>query len=180
MTSQWSSWRLKLPVIRLFVQPFVRLKSKKTSKLSLLTFCEGNTPMTGGSQPHPGHPHPTTWSGKTPYRQILWSLEAARLDVIMIALKFCRHLVSATAKVTLRFQSDWKSLNHNLVASRLHESVVVPVRFWPCRAGGLNSTCLLWIWRTIGLSWAESIDTHIRPLLPECWAPGTPGKCMRL
>ena len=47
-------------------------------------------------------------SGKTSYRQISWSLEAARLDVAMVVSLW-------------KFQSDWKSLNPNLAASRLHE-----------------------------------------------------------
>ena len=38
-----------------------------------------------------------------------------------IARKFDRHFGSAFAEVPLKFQSDWKSLNVNLVASRLHE-----------------------------------------------------------
>ena len=38
-----------------------------------------------------------------------------------IALEFDRHLGSATAEVPVKFQSDWKSLNPNLTASRLHE-----------------------------------------------------------
>ena len=61
-------------------------------------------------------------SGKTTYRQISWSLEAARLDVNdRIALKFDRHLGSDAVEVAVKFQSDWKSLNQNLAASRLHE-----------------------------------------------------------
>ena len=38
-----------------------------------------------------------------------------------IALKFVRHLGSSAAEVPAKFQSDWKSLNPNLAASRLHE-----------------------------------------------------------
>ena len=48
-------------------------------------------------------------SSETPYHQILWSLEAARLDVVMIAivsLKFDRHCGSTTAEMPLKFQSD--------------------------------------------------------------------------
>ena len=37
------------------------------------------------------------------------------------ALKFDRHLGSTTAKVPVKFQSDWKRLNPNLAASRLRE-----------------------------------------------------------
>ena len=59
-------------------------------------------------------------NGKTSYRQISWSLEAARLDVI-VALKFDRHLGSAAAEVPVKFQSYWESLNPNLAASRLHK-----------------------------------------------------------
>ena len=62
-------------------------------------------------------------SGKTSYRQISWSLEAARLSVIndRFALKFDRHLGSVAAEVPVKFQSNWKSLNLNLATSRLHE-----------------------------------------------------------
>ena len=38
-----------------------------------------------------------------------------------ICLKFDRHLGRAAAEVPVKFQSDWKSLNPNLAASRLHE-----------------------------------------------------------
>ena len=38
-----------------------------------------------------------------------------------ITLKFDRHLGSTAAEVPVKFQGDWKSLNPNLVASRLHE-----------------------------------------------------------
>ena len=61
-------------------------------------------------------------SGMTSYRQIPWSLEAARLDAIMIvALKFVRHLGNAADEVPIKFQSDWKSLNPDLAAARLDE-----------------------------------------------------------
>ena len=53
-------------------------------------------------------------SGKTSYRQISWSLEI-RCCNGRIALKF------GAAEVPAKFQSDWKSLNPNLAASRLHE-----------------------------------------------------------
>ena len=38
-----------------------------------------------------------------------------------IALKFDRHLGSTVAEVRVKFQSDWKSLNQNIAALRLHE-----------------------------------------------------------
>ena len=38
-----------------------------------------------------------------------------------VALEFNRRLDSAADEVTVEFQSDWKSLNPNLVASRLRE-----------------------------------------------------------
>ena len=38
-----------------------------------------------------------------------------------IALKYDRCLGSAAAEMPVKFESDWKSLNPNLVASRLHE-----------------------------------------------------------
>ena len=60
-------------------------------------------------------------SGKMSCRKISWSIEAAGLDVIMIALKFDRHLGNAAAEVPVKFQSDCKILNPNLVASRLNK-----------------------------------------------------------
>ena len=61
-------------------------------------------------------------SGKTSYRQTPLSLEAARLDVIMIVSFWkLRHLGSAAAEIPVKFQSDWKSLNTNIAASRLNE-----------------------------------------------------------
>ena len=55
-------------------------------------------------------------------RKISWNLEATKLGVIMIvSLKFDAHLGSAAVEVPVKFQSDCKSLNPNLVASRLHE-----------------------------------------------------------
>ena len=38
-----------------------------------------------------------------------------------IALEYDRYLRSAAAEAPVKFQSDWKSLNPNLAASRLHE-----------------------------------------------------------
>ena len=52
-------------------------------------------------------------SGKMSYRQISRSLEAARFDVTII--------VSLWKVTGIKFQSDRKSLNPNLVASRLQE-----------------------------------------------------------
>ena len=60
-------------------------------------------------------------SGKTSYRQISWSLEAARLDVSMVVSLWNLTGNSTAAEVPANFQSDWKSLNSNLAASRLHE-----------------------------------------------------------
>ena len=62
-------------------------------------------------------------SGKTSYHQISWSLEAARLDAIMIVSlwNLTRHLESVAAEMPVKFQSDWKSIIPNLAASRLHE-----------------------------------------------------------
>ena len=60
--------------------------------------------------------------GWTSYRKISWNIETARLDVIMIiSLKVGRHLGNAAAEVPVKFQSDWKNLNLNLLASGLHE-----------------------------------------------------------
>ena len=59
-------------------------------------------------------------SGKTSYRQIAWSLEATRLDDAMI-VSLWNLTGTAAAEVPAKFQSDWKSLNPNLAASRLHE-----------------------------------------------------------
>ena len=60
-------------------------------------------------------------SGKTSYRQISWRLEAARLDVEIVVSLWNLTGTSAVAQVPAKFQSDWKSLNPNLAASRLHE-----------------------------------------------------------
>ena len=57
-------------------------------------------------------------SSKTSYRQISWSLGAARLDVIMIVSPWN---LTGAAEVPVKFQSDWKSQNPNLGASRLHD-----------------------------------------------------------
>ena len=56
-------------------------------------------------------------------RQISWSLETARLDVILIAsaLKFDTHLDSAAVNVPVNFQSYLKCVNSNLAASRLSD-----------------------------------------------------------
>ena len=40
-----------------------------------------------------------------------------------IALTFDRHLGNGAAEVLVKFQSDWKILNENLAASRLHKIV---------------------------------------------------------
>ena len=58
-------------------------------------------------------------SGETSYRQISWSLGAARFDVILIVSLW--HLAGISAEIFVKFWSDWKSLNPNLAALRLHE-----------------------------------------------------------
>ena len=62
-------------------------------------------------------------SSQASFRVISLSLEATRLGVLMIESlwKFDRHLGSAAAEVHVKLQSDWRSLNPNLAASRLHE-----------------------------------------------------------
>ena len=45
---QWGRCRLKSPASRLLSQPFLRRKSKKTSKPRVTGLCEGNPPVTGG------------------------------------------------------------------------------------------------------------------------------------
>ena len=58
---------------------------------------------------------------KTCYCQISWSLVVARLDVIMIVSFWNLPWPYTAAELLIKFQSDWKSLNANLAASRLHE-----------------------------------------------------------
>ena len=59
-------------------------------------------------------------SGRTSYREISWSLEAARLDVrIIITLNFDRHLGSSAAEMPIKFQGDSKSITPNLAARDL-------------------------------------------------------------
>ena len=64
-------------------------------------------------------------SGKTSYRKIQNLVKSRSREIgcynDRIALKFDRHLGSAAAEVPVKFQSDWKSPNPNLAASRLHE-----------------------------------------------------------
>ena len=40
-------WRLKLPALRLFTQPFIQAQIKETSKLHVTGLCAGNSPVTG-------------------------------------------------------------------------------------------------------------------------------------
>ena len=47
VTSLWARWRLKSPASPLFTQPFIRVLSKKTSKLRVTGLCAGNSPGTG-------------------------------------------------------------------------------------------------------------------------------------
>ena len=62
-------------------------------------------------------------SGKTSYRQNLAKSRSREIGCYndRIVLKFDRHLGSIAAEMVVKFQSDWKSLNTNLAASRLHE-----------------------------------------------------------
>ena len=61
-------------------------------------------------------------SGKTSYRQISWSFEAVRLDVLMIMSLWIigNHLDSAAAELPVLFQSDLKTMNSTLAALKLH------------------------------------------------------------
>ena len=47
MTSKWARWRLKSQASRLFTQPFIQRRSKKTSKHRVTGLCGGNSPVTG-------------------------------------------------------------------------------------------------------------------------------------
>ena len=47
MASYWAPWRLKSPASRLFTQPFIQGRSKKTSKLRITGLCAWNSPVTG-------------------------------------------------------------------------------------------------------------------------------------
>ena len=60
-------------------------------------------------------------SGKTSYRQISCSLEAAILDAYHSKIWQKMHFGSAAAEVAGKFQSEWTSLNPNFAASRLRE-----------------------------------------------------------
>ena len=65
-----------------------------------------------------GNQGPVVISDTTSYPKISWSLEAARLVVWIIALKFNRHIGSSAAEVSAKFQSD-RILNTNITASGL-------------------------------------------------------------
>ena len=60
-------------------------------------------------------------SGRTSYRKIPWSLEAARFGFkrFQISLKFGRHL--GATEMPAKFHSDTISITSNLAASRLHD-----------------------------------------------------------
>ena len=58
-------------------------------------------------------------SGRTSYRKISCSLEAAKLYVIIIVSFW--NLTGISAEMPVKFQSDWKSLNLTITVSRLHE-----------------------------------------------------------
>ena len=59
-------------------------------------------------------------SGKTSHRQKYRSPDIGCKND-RVALQFDRHLGNAVVEVPVKFESDWKSLNPNLVASRLCE-----------------------------------------------------------
>ena len=62
-------------------------------------------------------------SGKTSYRKISWSLEAAKFvfRLFPIALKLDNHLGSNAAEMPVKFQNDTIIITPNLAASRLRE-----------------------------------------------------------
>ena len=62
-------------------------------------------------------------SDKTSCRHISWSLQAARLYVIMVI-----SISSGAAEVSVNHQSHWKSSNPNLAASRLRQILREDVR----------------------------------------------------
>ena len=103
-------WRLKSPAPRCLLNGLFRRRSKKTSTLCVIGLCEGNSPVTGEfpAQKASNAENVSVWwrhhiinkyclcqpavhlqglysvSGKTSYRKISWSLEAARLNVMML------------------------------------------------------------------------------------------------
>ena len=94
----------------LFTQRFIQAQIKETSTLCVIGLCEGNSPVTGEfpAQKASNAENVSVWwrhhiinkyclcqpavhlqglysvSGKTSYRKISWSLEAARLNVTML------------------------------------------------------------------------------------------------
>ena len=72
---------------------------------------------------HPNHLGLYWLSGMTSYPQISWSLEAARLDVIMIVSLWNLTAISAALlpRCLSNFRAIGKSLNPNLAASKLRE-----------------------------------------------------------
>ena len=74
-----------------------------------------------GMKTEKGHLGLYSLNGKTSYHKISWSLEAARLDVIMtVSLWYLTGIAAALLPRCLaNFRAIGKSLNPNLVASRL-------------------------------------------------------------
>ena len=73
-------------------------------------------------------------SGRASYRKISRSLKAASLIVMIIVSlwNFDKHLLRAAAEMPVKFQSDWKCITPNLVASRFHDISVTrpPLSEW--------------------------------------------------
>ena len=109
-----------------FFHRLFRPTSKKTFKPILLVLCcEGNPPVTGGP-PLPSAGSVSLWwrhqmscndlahqglyspSGETPYRQISWSLEAARLDVAMVVSLW--NLTGTSAAALPRYLPNFRAI----------------------------------------------------------------------
>ena len=71
-------------------------------------------------------------SSTTSYRNNLvrWRSREIEFHNYRTALKFDRHLGNGAAEDFVKSQRDWKSLNANLAASRLHETVKRPSAKW--------------------------------------------------
>ena len=76
-------------------------------------------PFIGGTQGLYSLSRPTSYGKISKF----WSREIVCCDD-HIVLELDRHLSSAAAEISVKFQNDWKSLNSNLAASRLQEILV--------------------------------------------------------
>ena len=117
MTSEWARWRPKSPASRLFTQPFIERRSKKTSKLRVTGLWAANSFVTGE--------FPAQMASNAENASIWWR-HHAYVYIHMFFKRFTQHVLWITP---LRYEKNQLISWRNNYSST-NKKVVNEKRYW--------------------------------------------------